>query len=72
METVEPKPTTELVHFLKDGAQFGYDVRPGFYAKVYAVDLDYLAAVGVIDWKARKPVLSKRSAIVINNRKKKR
>jgi hypothetical protein len=69
-QEIEPAPKQEMVQFLKDGATFGYDVRPGFYAKVYDRDLEYLAAVGVINWKAKRPPLNTRSVLVLKGKKR--
>lgn len=72
-EEIEGKmPGVEMVMFIKDGKNFGYDVRAGFCAKVYDTDLDYLAAVGVIDWKAKKRKPQPHSVLVLNKRKKKK
>lgn len=71
-ETEGKIPTAEMVVFLKDGTNYGYNVRPGFAASVYAPDLEFLAANGVINWKPRRPKTQHQSVLVLNKRKRKR
>lgn len=71
-QQIEKKPHAEMVRFIKDGGTFGYDVRPGFFANVYSVDLEYLAAIGVIEWKPKRVPVQKQSVLVLKKRNKRK
>jgi hypothetical protein len=72
VDDVEKMPGTEMVKFVANGHQYGYAIFAGFVGRVYENDLEYLAGLGVIDWRKPKQIQENKTVLVLKHRKKHR
>lgn len=67
-DEIEKMPGRQMVKFLSDGLQYGYAVQPGFVGAVYESDLEYLANLGIIEWRKPKQKTPTQSVLVLKKR----